>query len=309
MQKEMIEASAPTRLSLLGGGTDLDSYARTYGGIVLSLAINIRQQLKFEPEGVGSFELEEGSHIDFFTKIAREAGVPHGFSLKQKFGGEITGGLGSSASAAVALIGAIDKYQETNMTKSEIAEKAWDIEVNKMGMFGGKQDQYAAAHGGVNVFQFGEKVEVTPLGSSFIEKLLPNLVLFYTGTNRKTSNIQKGLEILTTDQIHALSFIKRATTDGIELLVKGDVEGFGRLMDLVWEAKKKSNKVSNPEIDKIYDKGIKLGAWGGKLMGSGGGGYMFFIVPEDKKQNLISKIGVPQIDFSIDWNGLDVRKI
>jgi D-glycero-alpha-D-manno-heptose-7-phosphate kinase len=207
----MVTAIAPTRISLLGGGTDVGEYQVKYGGLVLSLAINIRQKVEIKDgpfgEGVpfvGFQELPEGSDDDFYKAFLKEFGLywngdmktakdqPRGIVLSSWFDGQITGGIGSSASAAVALIGAISKYKNLNMTRDQIAERAWDIEVNNLGLFGGKQDQYAAVYGGLNAMEFKEKVTVTPLTVKLIEPILSYMMLFHT-PNRKQPKIQEGL--------------------------------------------------------------------------------------------------------------------
>jgi D-glycero-alpha-D-manno-heptose-7-phosphate kinase len=313
----MIKSIAPCRLSLLGGGTDVGEYQKKYGGLVLNLAINIRQEIELDtlgyedavkPTFLGFGDLPKNSDEDFFMAF-----VNH-FELKdimfdQKFEGEITGGIGSSAALAVALVGGISKLKGLDLPRRTIAETAWSIETRELGMTGGKQDQYAAAYGGVNVFEFGELTEVNRLDEKFIEPIINNIVLFHTGKNRKLPDIQKGLEHISTEQKEALDYLKSSVMLGIEALTKKDPETFGVLMDNVWQAKKKSNKVTTHDIDRIYEKAIKLGAWGGKVCGAGGGGYMFFICPEDKKQGLINNLGIKHIDFAIDFQGLDVREI
>ncbi len=304
-----IISHAPCRIGLLGGGTDLDPYAKRYGGICLNMAINIRQHIKIDDTGNKQI-IPEGANPKFYKTIFREMGMSESTELFADFDGLIESGLGSSASCAVALVGAINKLKGKNVGKQEVAEKAWDIEINKLGLFGGKQDQYAAALGGVNILEFGREVKVNSLSPSFVEELLPHLVLFYLGGNRKSPQIQENFKNPTDIQIRALDNIKEFALVGIDLLANKKIEEFGRLMDKIWVKKKLSNGgVNNELIDKYYERAQALGVWGGKVLGAGGGGHMLFVCPPEKKQKLRNHLGLEEIDFSLDQNGLDVRRI
>lgn len=317
----IISAVAPTRISLFGGGCDIDPYASTYGGLVISMAINLRQKCTlYSDEDIfkkrppaNSFPL--GANPDFYYTIFKEFPTidgGHSTKIACEFDGLIESGIGSSASAAVCLIGAISKRLNLNMSPAEIAEKAWDIEVNKLGLFGGKQDQYTAALGGVNFMEFSRYgVKVTPLAKGFIEPLLPSLVLFYTGKNRKSATIQEGFKKLSSEQIQTLNQIKQLTIKAIDPIGKGDIEEVGHLLDRSWRLKKRSNKgVTEPWIDKLYEKAKKHGSLGGKIMGAGGGGFLFFVIKPNKKEEFIKEMtvnGLEHWDFSPCWTGLDVR--
>src|SRR3990167_965754 len=214
-----IIATAPTRLSLLGGGTDLPTYSSKYGGLVLNLAINLYQRVELSDTKPHSVNTPVGSKIDFYEAIFKEFDLDiNSFNILCTFDGIIESGLGSSASAAVALIGSINKLKGLGMTREQIAEKAWDIEVNKIGLYGGKQDQYAAVFGGVNVLEFktGGEVGGQQLTPQFINGVLPGIVLFYTGENRKSATIQDGFKILSAEQIGSLDNLKRLTIEAID---------------------------------------------------------------------------------------------
>jgi D-glycero-alpha-D-manno-heptose-7-phosphate kinase len=312
-----IKAIAPSRISLFGGGTDLEPYASTYGGLVINAAINLRQQVVmysgddlYEVSGTNVFPYK--ADPKFAYQILDEFGINdfHQTKLTCTYDALIESGLGSSASAAVALIGAINKRKGLGLSPAEIAEKAWELEVKKIGLYGGKQDQYVAALGGVNVMEFRDKVVVAPLAKGFIDLLAPYFVLLYTGFNRKSSVIQEGFKHLSKKQIEALDQIKSLALNAIDPIGKGDYLKVGEMLDWAWQLKKESNEgVSNPTIDSIYEKAIKEGAIGGKVLGAGGGGFMLFIVPPEKQKSFIKKMGLDHWDFSIDWNGLEVRDI
>ena len=319
----IIKAVCPTRLSLFGGGTDLPEYSDNYGGLVVNMAINIYQTVVmfsetdvFKCRGPQSGHwFPVGANPEFYYKILEEFNLnnsTHLTRLNCEFEGIIESGIGSSASVAVALIGGISKRLNLNMSLEEISVKAWEIEVDKIGLYGGKQDQYAAAFGGVNAIEFRkDKIEITPLAKTFIEQLLPSVVLFYTKSNRKSAKIQEGFRALSKQQIKTLDSIKQIALDSITPIGEGDVQAVGELLDKAWILKKESNKgVSNQEIDTIYEKAKKAGALGGKICGAGGGGFMLFIVLPVKREAFIKEMekeGLQWWDFDIDWNGLKVR--
>ena len=317
----IVTSTAPCRISLFGGSTDLPTYADPYGGLVINMAINLRQHIKIATEeDIFKINLRNtvplNGNKDFMHKIFTDFGI--GGFAHVRFESEsdvpLESGIGASAATAVATVAAINKAKKLNMDKGEIAERAWDIEVNKLNLFGGRQDQYASAFGGVNSIVFSkDKVEVIPTFTNFVDSIYPSLVLFYTGKNRTSPTIQEGFKQLTFDQIQVLNQIKQIATAAVEPIAEGDIERVGNLLHRAWRLKQRSNKgVSEPWIDKIYEKGKKAGALGGKLCGSGGGGYMIFIVKPNKKDEFINQMenqGVEWYDFSIDFNGVETRII
>jgi len=304
-----ILSSCPTRISLLGGGTDIKSYRDTHGGLVLGMAINIRQHFRLTDENE-VIEYPQCASEEFYKFVLRELGMPKNIGFGTYFDGPIESGLGSSAAATCAIIGAVHKYQGKQIDKTEIAELAYDIEVNRMGMFGGIQDQYHCSLGGVNLIYLKEKTDIIKLPPNFIQPLLPYLVMIYLGFNRKSPSIQDKFRELTPRQVTALDNIKQLTEEGIKLLDKKKIEDFGELMDEVWTQKKLSNSgTTNLFIDDIYFRARQVGAWGGKILGAGGGGHMLFVCPPRYQKRLIKELDLPVVDFSLDWTGLDVRKI
>lgn len=311
---------APTRIGLFGGGTDLPEYASRFGGLVINMAINLRSHFTlftgddiYDPEAQNSVPYL--GKREFVYAFREEFGINdmHLSKFNSSFDGLLEAGLGSSASSAVSIIGAINKAKNLGMSLDEIAEKAWDIEVNKLKMYGGRQDQFAAAYGGFNIMKFYENiVTVEPLETPFTysNKLLSSFVLFYTGENRKSAVIQEGFKKLTKDQVWALDRIKDLAFKAIDPIAKGDYIKVGALLDEAWEWKKLSNKgVTNPEIDAIYSKAKDLGAYGFKCCGAGGGGFAICIINPKERQEFIKKLGLEWYDFSIDFNGLEVVDI
>lgn len=306
---------APTRISLFGGSTDLDPYMSNHGGVCINMAINIRQKIEMiTDDSAGKetkFEYPDRAKKSFYTAfLNRLKFYPN--KLISTFDNSIESGLGSSASAAVAMIGAIKKVKGEEIDLSELAELAWQIEVDDIGLFGGKQDQYAAAYGGVNVIEFDRfSTSVTATPKRFIEPTFKHMVLFYIG-RRKEAKIQEGLKNPSDEQVKHLHEIKNIATQAIQPLGDGNIQEVSRLLNLSWESKKKSNKgVANNRIDEIYSFALKDDATAGKLCGSGGGGHMLFLVDPKDRQKFIEKMekkfNIKHVDFSIDWTGLDVR--
>ena len=315
----IIYSQTPSRLSIFGGGTDLPAYASKYGGATISMAINLYQKMTMYTDN-DTFKYAHANifpskaNPEFYYTVFKEMGVDGGrfTKIECSYDGLLESGLGSSASAAVNLVGAINKSKGLGMTLAEIAEKAWDIEVNKIGLYGGRQDQFAAALGGVNVFGFGDGIiSTTTLSKSYIEPLLPSLLLFWLGTNRKSAKIQEGFNHPSGKQIKSLHKIKTLTLEAVQPIANGDIETVGKLLDETWELKKQSNKgVDNKLINDVYDKAKKAGAYGGKICGAGGGGFMIFVVPPIKREVFIKEMqkeGLEHWDFSICWNGLNTR--
>jgi len=304
----IVRSSAPTRISLFGGGTDVGEYCRRYGGLVLNMAINIRQEIILNTTDP-TISLPKNANIKFYEPFIQESKLPPP-GIKQTFDGEITGGIGSSAAAAVALYAGLHRISGERLKPQDVAEQAWNIEVKKLGMFGGKQDQYAAAFGGVNVFEFpafNETPKINPLDEKSMAKVIPHILLFHTGFNRQKANIQDAMLSCNMKHKEIMDQVKGFVIQGLEDIFHGDVEALGNLLHESWEAKKASNNVTNKEIDDIYSRARRLGAWGGKICGSGGGGYMVFIAPLEKKRKLIDQLGIPWVDFEVDYQGVSTR--
>lgn len=310
-----IISTAPSRISLFGGGTDVAPFVTEYGGIVLNFAINLRTHLTFltddeKWEYTDNFFPQNANPQLAYTILTHYGiGSMHHVRFVSTFDGTIGAGLGSSASFAVALISAIHKYQGFDIEPMEIAEIAWDMEVNKLGWHGGKQDQYAIALGGGNYLDMKNDVWNLPVAKEYIDELMNHLVLYYVGGKRE-EKIQDRLKDLTKNRISQLTRMKKIAGRGLGYLIAGNMQKIGELLDESWELKKKANKVSNEKIDKIYTYAKESGAWGGKLLGAGGGGYMIFMVDLNKKTDFLEKMekrGYLAIDFSPDWQGIDVR--
>ena len=309
----IIKAQSPCRISLVGGGTDVNPFAQTFGGATISLAINIRQKfILYEGDDMwsrGENKVPYGCNPQFVYAFRERFGVNsmhHNRFVSESDGG-IRGGIGSSAAIAVAIVGALAKSQNKKMSRSEIAELAWEIETKDLKMFGGKQDQYSSAFGGLNLFEFTDKVTVQSFDRKYAEGIMPSLVLFHTNLERKNPKIQEGYKKLDSKQIKALKEIKSLVLPTIEAIDNGNTQILGEILDTSWQLKKKSNKgISNEHISNIYQYAKQHGAIGFKCCGAGGGGFIMCIV-KDKEQFIHDMKDLEWWDFAPDYTGLDIR--
>lgn len=316
-----ILAQSPARISLIGGGTDVPPYCDRYGGKVLSMAINIRQHVELLTDNdkweITSNTFPWDADPKLFYTILEHFGINgmHHSKIRSSFDGILGAGLGSSGSAAVALIAAIYKLQGKAINKHEIAKIAWEIEVEKMGWFGGLQDQYASAFGGTNVIEITNdltrKVTIRPIPKDWVNTLYPWMVLFYIGGTRKSKDIQKKFNTISKGQKVALDKLKGMVDIVVGSLMNGNIQKLGRLLDEAWELKKQTNKkVTNTRIDTLYNIAKRQGALGGKICGAGQSGYFLFIISPAQRKKLVEKMatqGCEQIDFVPDWQGVETR--
>ena len=323
----MIITRSPLRITLGGGGTDLPSYYREHGGFLIAAAIDkyvyVNVMRPFTP---GIFlkysKLEHVEQVDeVHHPILREAIRMLGFRTPQV---EITTladipagtGLGSSRSFTTALLRALYAHRRRLLSVAELAEMACEIEINRLGEPIGKQDQYIAAYGGVTCFTFhrDEKVRAEPLRISMdaLFNLEDNLLLFFTGFSRSAGSILSDQRTRTqshdADMLANLHFVKELGYRCREALERGDVAGFGALMHEHWEHKKRrSQGMSNPNIDEWYELGRKHGAIGGKLVGAGGGGFLMFYSEDHRRlREAMSKAGLEEVRFRFDFEGTKV---
>lgn len=302
-----IYSTASSRLGIFGGGTDLEPYCLEFGGAVINMAINLRQHITLQ-EGF-NFELPVDANPEFYLTMFDKYKIKSGIS--SHFDGYIKSGLGSSGAAGVCLMGAINKKLNLGLSRHEIALNAWQHEID-MGIYTGKQDQFASAYGGLNYISFGEKVNVVKVTVPSFDEFLSWISLFYIGRGEKNYMTQKSFSKLDTRKKKYLDILKYITGIALPLFIVGEYQEIAELLNIAWRYKKESNKVTTSEIDKIYDLALKFGAIGGKICGSGGGGYMMFMCPPEKKNNLIKKLeenGIKNVDFGIDFNGLEVRTL
>lgn len=323
----MIIARSPLRISLGGGGTDLASYYGEYGGFLLAGAIDKYVYVTvMRPFTEGIFlkysELEHVAHVnDVKHPIIREALKLQCLHTPQI---EITTladipsgtGLGSSGSFTTALLRALHAHRRSMVLPGDLAEQACHIEIDLLGEPIGKQDQYIAAYGGLTCFTFNQNghVDAEPLKIPFdaLLEFEDRLMLFFTGFSRSAGSILKDQKERSQKNDEAmlrnLHFVKELGYRSKDVLVKGDIYAFGRIMHEHWENKRKrSSGMSNSQIDDWYKLAMGNGAVGGKLVGAGGGGFLMFLA-EDKTRlrKAMRGAGLEEVRFGFDFDGSKV---
>ncbi|HEX5415239.1 MAG TPA: GHMP kinase [Chloroflexota bacterium] len=328
----MLIVRAPTRISLGGGGTDLEAYYALKGGLVVSAAINrycyvvVQAADNDEIEIVGSnyhnLTLEPSvNSLPWNGSLALPRAAVRHFRLRRGlricFGSEVPPGtgLGSSSSLAVALVQGLSSVVGEAPNRAAVAEVASDLEINHLKMPIGRQDQYAAAFGGLNAITFssdGVRVEPIQMGTANRQRLERNLMLFYTGTTRHSSDILKHQQRRTAhavpDVIESLDAIKAFAGDVRSELEKGNLDAVGELLDLGWQRKKTlAPSISNAFIDECYALARSKGALGGKITGAGGGGFLMFYCPRRAQPAVRAALaarGLIPMDFTFDYSGV-----
>jgi D-glycero-alpha-D-manno-heptose-7-phosphate kinase len=323
----MIITRSPLRISLGGGGTDLPSYYRNYGGFLIAAAIDkyvyVTVIRPFNP-GIflkySSFEHVEKTE-DVQHPIIREAIQLLKLENPQL---EITTladipsgtGLGSSGSFTTALLKALYMQERKLLLPSDLAKLACEIEIEKLKEPIGKQDQYIAAYGGLTCFNFhkDDTVESMPLkiSSETLFDLEDNLLLFFTGFSRNAGNILKDQKVRSEkfdqEMIENLHYTKELGLRSKKALEDGKPKVFGEIMHEHWEHKRnRSEGMSNPEIDVWYELGRANGAIGGKLVGAGGGGFlMFYADDRNRLKHAMARVGLEEVRFRFDFEGTKV---
>jgi len=298
----LILSQTPLRVSLFGGGTDFAGYYKQYGGAVLSLAVNKHVHVAVQPRWEPGIVLHHWAHEyadrvdDIEHGIIREClrltGVTNGVQISCMADVPTGGsGLGASSALAVGLLNALFAYIGERRSAAELAELACHIEIDVLGEPIGKQDQYAAAFGGCAEYRFNPdgSVAVERIGLSVEQEreLLRHAVVFYTGRTRRAAEIlsdQKASISSSTENLHAL---KANVAAARALLCAGDMARLGALLHQSWGLKKKlSARIYDELIEELYRRGRRAGAFGGKLLGAGGGGFFLFLCPPERQPEL-----------------------
>jgi D-glycero-alpha-D-manno-heptose-7-phosphate kinase len=319
----VIITRTPLRISLGGGGTDLPSYYEQFGGLVVSAAIDRYIYVAINRTFTDDYFLKY-SAIERVTRIEdiehpiiREALRLHpiGPSIELVSVADIPAGtgLGSSGTFTVGLLRSIYAYMRQNVTTEQIAEEACRIEMEILGRPVGKQDQYAAAYGGLERLTFDRDgrvaVESLAVTTDTLHDLQEHLCMFFTGYSRDADAILEEQRTQSADgdadmieSLHRVESIGRASLDALQ---HGDTAQFAALMNEHWEHKKRrSSTMSNPAIDRWHEVGMENGAIGGKLVGAGSGGFLLFYAKDtDQLRRAFATEGLTEVRFKFDHDG------
>lgn len=304
----MIITKTPFRMSFFGGGTDMPSFFNEYGGAVISTTfdkycyVNVRHLPPFMPyvSEVVHSKIERVNNIDDIVHpLIREAmRMEDIHEIRLTYEGDLPArtGLGTSSTFAVGMLNAFGALKGKYMSKRMLAENSIKLERDILQEHGGWQDQIAAAYGGLNRIDFKDNyfhVHPIVIRPDRKQQLDDNLLLFYTGIQRFSSEIQADTFAKPVDKIQQLKDMLQLVDEAEAVLTNknADLNDFGRLLDTTWRLKRcTGSKVSSGSIDELYDKGIKAGALGGKLLGAGGGGFLLFYVEKDKQESVIKAL-------------------
>jgi D-glycero-alpha-D-manno-heptose-7-phosphate kinase len=326
-------------LGLAGGGTDVSPYCDLFGGAVLNATIDRYAHCTIDPRAEGGIRIEALDlgvceempaeavlvpsgplqlHKSVYNRIVRDynGGKPLSLSLTTWSDAPPGSGLGASSTLVVAMVAAFAEWLHLPMGEYDIAHCAFVVERLDLKLAGGKQDQYAAAFGGVNLIEFyaGDRVIVNPLRIKdwILGELEESLVLYFTGVSRESARIIdeqiKNTEARSALSVEAMHEMKADVGRMKEALLLGDIRCFAEILGNSWQAKKKmAQGISNESIEKISICALAAGAISGKVSGAGGGGYMMFVVPPRKRHALIetlSRNGGRVMDFHFTKEGV-----
>ena len=305
----MIITKTPFRMSFFGGGTDMESFFREYGGAVLSTTfdkycyVTVRHLPRFfdysteisysKTERVKAIEEIEHPAVRNAMKMLDM----HEIRLTYEADLPARSGLGTSSSFAVGMLNAFYALKGKYANKQKLADEAIYLERELCGEAGGWQDQIAASFGGMNRIEFNRDgtYDVRPIiiHPDRKKQLNDNLVMFFTGFTRFSSDMQKANAVGYTEKIKQLLEMYGLVNDAEAVLEdkNADLDDFGKLLDMTWRLKRQTGgAITTNSIDVLYERGIAAGALGGKLLGAGGGGFLVFYAQPDKKEAIMKEM-------------------
>ncbi len=319
----MIITRTPFRISFAGGGSDIESFYKKHNGCVVSTAIDKYMYIAIHPnfnreETILKYSkteiINDRSQIEhtYFRKILESHKV-NGVEIVSTADVLAGSGLGSSSTFTVGVLHALYAYEGKYVSKEKLASEACSIEIDDLKNPIGKQDQYAAAYGGLNCIRFYQNgdVNVEPIlmPRKVQKRLESNLMLFYTGRLHSASEILGMQSENVTHGIKEQNQLKicQLAEALLDELRKGNIDSMGEVLHDSWLLKKTlALGISYTELDSIYDRAILAGAEGGKLLGAGGGGFMLFYVRQENQEAVRRAVQLPQMPFSFDRQGTTV---
>ena len=300
----MIISKTPMRMSFAGGGSDLCAYYQNDHGGVVSTAINkfiyITVNKRFTNNiRVAYSKIENVEKVDEIEhNLVREAlklvGIDRGIDIvymSDMLPAHEGSGLGGSSSLIVGTLNALHAFKGEHVSAETLAKEACKIEIDILGNPIGKQDQYATAYGGFNHIQFNsdESVFINPIifNKGIKEELNKKLLLFYTGLKTRSDVLLTEQKNRTQENLETLDNMVELADELKKAIEKGDLMEFGNILNIGWEYKQKlASKITNPNLNSYYEKARRAGAIGGKILGSGGGGFFLFYCDEEKQDRV-----------------------
>lgn len=332
----MLIVRSPVRISFGGGGTDLPAYYEKFGGGVLNASIDKYFYTILQKRSDGKIQIISSdlrvvenwrdislmdikcSELEIPLAVIKELGCD--LSVDLFLASEIIAGsgLGSSASVCVGVLKTLASYLDLSFSKYELAERSFHIARNILGKPVGKQDEYAAAFGGLNFITFrpdgSTVVEPIPLRADHLREFESHLMLFFTGEAHNSWKLLERQEQSTksgvASTIDSLREIRELADHLRDALLESDLRTFGGLLDESWQAKKRiSSHISNPLIDEAYALARQSGALGGKITGAGGGGFLLLFCEErhqERVRDVMTQLGLRELAFRLDFQGAQV---
>ena len=329
----MLIVRSPVRISFGGGGTDLPTYYEKHGGSILSTTINKYFYTILSKRDDGNIQIissdlrvmenwddlgrrhAKGSKLELPFAVLQN--LDHHVAVNLFLASEIPPGtgLGSSATVCVNLVKALSTYMRLPISKYELAERAFHIAHDVLGKPVGKQDEYAAAFGGLNFITIATDgtTSVAPLDipTDIKRELQQNLMLFFTGSAHDSWLILREQEKSSREQsVESLHQIRQLANRMRQALVGGELNLFGQLLDETWRVKKSlSGKISNPTIDELYGLAKANGALGGKITGAGGGGFLLLYCEQSHQaavREVFAQGDIPELRFEFESDGAQV---
>lgn len=321
MLSSRIRARAPLRLGLAGGGTDLSPYCDNHGGAVLNVTIDRYAFASILPnlDGAVVFEADDMSSRETFplygslgeAKLSLHRGVYErmiadfnggrriAMTIRTTVDAPAGSGLGSSSALVVALVDAMREALRAPLGYYDVARLAFEIERIDLGLAGGRQDQYAAAFGGINFIEFlaGDRVIVNPLrvSDAVLNELESSVVICFSGVSRQSASIiDQQIKSIGEPRGKALEAMHRLKSDALEMksaLLSGEIEKMAMILKSSWLAKRATaDGIATDILNRLVETALDNGAMAGKVSGAGGGGFMFFLVSPENRFRLIQAL-------------------
>jgi len=317
----MFVIKTPLRVSFAGGGTDYNEYYRRFGGQVITTTIDkyccvIARKMPpflgskyriFWSKAESPDRIEDIKHPGVrgcleYMKMDEGIEVNHAGDLPAR------SGLGSSSSFTVGMLHAIHKMRGEEVSQSQLAVEAIEVEQDVLKEMVGIQDQIQCAHGGVNHLRFNKdgSYSISPVIFDYA-RVESHLMLCFSGLQRFASEVAKDQVSNFKHKEMELREISDMVPSVIGAMKHDDMEFLGKLMDESWELKKSlSDKITSPELDDLYKTAMKAGAYGGKLLGAGGGGFFLFVAPPELHQSIAEKLGLICVPVKFEFKGSHV---